>query len=145
MARDWPTRADLSIAASRQLLWGTADIKSMESSRPLVTLSGHPRLLQVQVPCRITVTVGQIEPMSNRIEIVDGDVGWRPALRRLEAVWPPEVVAMRKVQWKDQKRRRQGLSDVTIVVHSVWSVAELAIGTPLPERERLNGNPFKLN
>ena len=37
--------------------------------------------------------------MSNRIEIVNGDEGWRLASRLLEAVWPPEVVAT--LPWKD--------------------------------------------
>ena len=37
--------------------------------------------------------------MSNRIEIVNGDEGWRRASRLLEAVWPPEVVAT--LTWKD--------------------------------------------
>jgi predicted acetyltransferase len=43
--------------------------------------------------------VGLIEPMSNRIEIVNGDEGWRLASRLVEAVWPPEVVAT--LPWKD--------------------------------------------
>jgi aminoglycoside 2'-N-acetyltransferase I len=43
--------------------------------------------------------VGLIEPMSDRIEIVNGDDGWRLASRLLEAVWPPEVVAT--LPWKD--------------------------------------------
>jgi GNAT superfamily N-acetyltransferase len=37
--------------------------------------------------------------MSNRIEIVNGDEGWRLASRLLEGVWPPEVVAT--LPWKD--------------------------------------------
>lgn len=37
--------------------------------------------------------------MNNRIEIVNGDEGWRLASRLLEAVWPPEVVAT--LPWKD--------------------------------------------
>ena len=37
--------------------------------------------------------------MSNRIEIVNGDEGWGLASRLLEAVWPPEVVAI--LPWKD--------------------------------------------
>jgi len=43
--------------------------------------------------------VGLIEPMSNCIEIVNGDEGWRLASRLLEAVWPREVVAT--LPWKD--------------------------------------------
>jgi aminoglycoside 2'-N-acetyltransferase I len=43
--------------------------------------------------------VGLIEPMSNRIEIVNGDEGWRLASRLLEVVWSPEVVAT--LPWKD--------------------------------------------
>jgi aminoglycoside 2'-N-acetyltransferase I len=37
--------------------------------------------------------------MSNRIEIVSGDEGWRLASRLLKAIWPPEVVAT--LPWKD--------------------------------------------
>ena len=37
--------------------------------------------------------------MSNCIEIVNGDEGWRLASRLLEAVWPREVVAT--LPWKD--------------------------------------------
>jgi aminoglycoside 2'-N-acetyltransferase I len=37
--------------------------------------------------------------MSNRIEIVSGDEGWRLASPLLKAVWPPEVVAT--LPWKD--------------------------------------------
>jgi aminoglycoside 2'-N-acetyltransferase I len=37
--------------------------------------------------------------VSNRIEIVNGDAGWRLASRLLEVVWPPEVVA--GLPWKD--------------------------------------------
>jgi aminoglycoside 2'-N-acetyltransferase I len=37
--------------------------------------------------------------MSNRIEIVNGDEGWRLASRLLEGVWPPEVIAT--LPWKD--------------------------------------------
>ena len=37
--------------------------------------------------------------MSNRIEIVNGDEGWRLASHLLEAVWSPEVVAT--LPWKD--------------------------------------------
>jgi hypothetical protein len=37
--------------------------------------------------------------MSNRIEIVNGDEGWRLASHLVEAVWPPEVVAT--LPWKD--------------------------------------------
>lgn len=49
------------------------------------------------------------------------------------------------VLWKDQKGR-QGLRIVIIrEPRSSWSVAGIAIGTPLVEVERLNGGPFKLN
>jgi aminoglycoside 2'-N-acetyltransferase I len=47
--------------------------------------------------------VGLIEPMSNRIEIVNRDEGWRLASSLLEAVWPPEVVAT--LPWKDADSR----------------------------------------
>src|SRR5262245_28458209 len=37
--------------------------------------------------------------MSNRIEIMNGDEGWRAASSLLESVWPPEIVAT--LPWKD--------------------------------------------
>jgi hypothetical protein len=59
-------------------------------------------------------------------------------------LFPNDPMRRLMVRWRDQKGRR-GLRSVIIRgPRSSWSVAGIAIGTPLVELERLNGRPFKL-
>jgi hypothetical protein len=59
-------------------------------------------------------------------------------------LFPNDPERRLKIQWKDQKARRNP-GHFTIEGPSSWSVAGVAIGTSLVELERLNGGPFKLN
>jgi hypothetical protein len=69
----------------------------------------------------------------------DGD-----ADAEVTVLFPNDPERRIKIQWKDQKARRNP-GHITIAGRSSWSVAGVAIGTSLIELERLNGGPFKLN
>ena len=60
-------------------------------------------------------------------------------------VFPNSATRQLMVTWNDEAKR--SFSHVTIGRGgpSSWSVAGVAIGTPLVQLERLNGRPFKLN
>jgi hypothetical protein len=62
----------------------------------------------------------------------------------ITVLFPNDPERRLKIQWKDQKARRNP-GHITIAGRSSWSVAGVAIGTSLVELERLNGGPFKLN
>ncbi|WP_145928003.1 hypothetical protein [Bradyrhizobium neotropicale] len=59
-------------------------------------------------------------------------------------LFPNDPERRLRVQWKDQKARRNP-GYFTIEGRSSWSVAGVTIGTSLIELERLNDGPFKLN
>lgn len=76
---------------------------------------------------------------TNAITKYDGEVD-----EEVTILFPNDPERRLKIQWKDQKGRRNP-GRVTIAGRSSWSVAGVAIGTSLIELERLNGGPFKLN
>jgi hypothetical protein len=59
-------------------------------------------------------------------------------------LFPNDPERRLKIQWKDQKARRNP-GHITITGRSSWSVAGVAIGNSVIELERLNGGPFRLN